>query len=37
MELVLVGDLISLSLADELGMIPEDNEAIEKLKNLLGD
>lgn len=37
MELVLVGDLISLSLADELGMIPEDIEAIEKLKNLLGD
>ena len=37
MELVLLGDLLSLSLADKLEMIPEDIEAIENLKKLLGD
>ena len=37
MELVLFGDLFSLSLADELKMIPEDIDGIENLKNLLGD
>ena len=35
MELVLLGDLFSLSLADELNMIPEDIEGIENLKKLL--
>ena len=33
MELVLLGDLFSISLADELNMIPEDIEGIENLKN----
>ncbi len=37
MELVLLGDLFSLSLADELNMIPEDIEEIENLKKLLED
>ena len=37
MELVLLGDLFSLSLADELKMIPEDIEGIENLKKLLED
>ena len=37
MELVLLGDLFSLFLADELKMIPEDIEAIETLKKLLED
>ncbi len=37
MELVLFGDLLSLSLADKLEMIPEDIETIENLKKLLGD
>ena len=37
MELVLLGDLFSLSLADELNMIPEDIEGIENLKKLLED
>ena len=37
MELVLLGDLVSISLAEELNMIPEDIEAIEKLKRLLED
>ncbi len=37
MELVLFGDLFSLSLADELGMVPENIERIEKLKEMLGD
>ncbi len=37
MELVLLGDLFSLSLADELKMIPEDIETIENLKKLLED
>ena len=35
MELVLLGDLFSLCLADQLKMIPEDIEAIENLKKLL--
>jgi len=35
MELVLLGDLFSLSLADELKMIPENIEGIENLKKLL--
>jgi len=35
MELVLLGDLFSLSLAEELNMVPEDIEAIENLKKLL--
>ena len=35
MELVLLGDLFSISLADELNMIPEDIEGIENLKKLL--
>ena len=37
MELVLFGDLFSISLSDELGMIPEDIEGIENLKEMLGD
>ncbi len=37
MELVLLGDLFSLCLADELKMIPEDIEGIENLKKLLED
>ena len=37
MELVLLGDLFSLSLASELKMIPEDIEGIENLKKLLED
>ena len=37
MELVLLGDLFSISLAGELKMIPEDIEAIENLKKLLED
>ena len=37
MELVLLGDLLSISLADELNMIPEDIEGIENLKKLLED
>ena len=37
MELILLGDLFSLSLADELKMIPENIEGIENLKKLLGD
>ena len=37
MELVLLGDLFSLFLADELKMIPEDIEGIENLKKLLED
>jgi len=35
MELVLLGDLISIALAGELNMVPEDIEAIENLKKLL--
>ena len=35
MELVLLGYLFSISLADELNMIPEDIEGIENLKKLL--
>jgi len=35
MELVLLGDLFSLSLAKELNMVPEDIEGIENLKKLL--
>jgi len=35
MELVLLGDLFSLSLAEELNMVPEDIEGIENLKKLL--
>ena len=37
MELVLLGDLLSIFLADELKMVPEDIEAIETLKKLLED
>ena len=37
MELVLFGDLFSISLSDELGMIPEDIEGIENLKEMLGE
>ena len=37
MELVLLGDLVSISLAEELNMVPEDIEVIEKLKKLLED
>ncbi|MFL2648202.1 MAG: bifunctional phosphoglucose/phosphomannose isomerase [Candidatus Actinomarina sp.] len=37
MELVLLGDLFSLSLASKLKMIPEDIEGIENLKKLLED
>ena len=37
MELVLLGDLFSISLADQLNMIPEDIEGIENLKKLLED
>jgi len=37
MELVLLGDLFSLSLANQLNMIPEDIEGIENLKKLLED
>ena len=37
MELVLLGDLFSISLAGELKVIPEDIEAIENLKKLLED
>ena len=37
MELVLLGDLVSIALAKELNMIPEDIEAIENLKKLLED
>ena len=37
MELVLLGDLVSISLAEELNMVPEDIEAIENLKKLLED
>ena len=37
MELVLLGDLFSLSLAEKLNMIPEDIEGIENLKKLLED
>ena len=36
-ELVLLGDLVSISLAEELNMIPEDIEGIENLKKLLED
>ena len=35
MELVLLGDLLSIALAEELNMVPEDIEAIENLKKLL--
>ena len=37
MELVLLGDLVSIALAKELNMIPEDIEGIENLKKLLED
>ena len=37
MELVLLGDLVSISLAEELNMVPEDIEVIENLKKLLED
>jgi len=37
MELVLLGDLFSISLAGELKMTPEDIKAIENLKKLLED
>ncbi len=37
MELVLLGDLFSISLANELNMNPEDIEGIENLKKLLED
>ena len=37
MELVLLGDLVSIALAEELNMVPEDIEAIENLKKLLED
>ena len=37
MELVLLGDLLSIFLADELKMVPEDIEGIENLKKLLED
>ena len=36
MELVLLGDLLSISLAYNLEMVPEDIDTIEKLKKLLG-
>ncbi len=36
MELVLLGDLLSISLAAKLNMVPEDIDTIEKLKKLLG-
>ena len=35
MELVLLGDLFSLSLADELNMVPEDIEGT-KFKKIIG-
>lgn len=35
MELVLLGDLISIHLADNLNMVPEDIDTIEELKKLL--
>jgi len=35
MELVLLGDLVSIALAETLNMVPEDIEAIENLKKLL--
>ena len=37
MELVLLGDLLSISLAYNLKMVPEDIDTIEELKNLLGE
>ena len=37
MELVLLGDLVSIALAEELNMVPEDIEGIENLKKLLED
>ena len=36
MELVLLGDLLSLSLAYNLQMVPEGIDTIEQLKKLLG-
>ena len=36
MELVLLGDLLSISLAANLNMVPEDIDTIEELKKLLG-
>ena len=36
MELVLLGDLLSISLAYNLDMVPEDIDTIEELKKLLG-
>ena len=36
MELVLLGDLLSISLAYNLEMVPEDIDTIEELKKLLG-
>ena len=36
MELVLLGDLLSISLAYNLKMVPEDIDTIEELKKLLG-
>jgi hypothetical protein len=35
MELVLLGDLISIHLAKHLNMVPEDIDTIEELKKLL--
>ena len=37
MELVLLGDLLSISLAYNLKMVPEDIDTIEELKKLLGE
>ena len=37
MELVLLGDLVSIALAEELNMVPEDIQGIENLKKLLED
>ena len=37
MELVLLGDLLSISLAYNLEMVPEDIDTIEELKKLLGE
>ena len=36
MELILLGDLLSISLAYNLEMAPEDIDTIEQLKKLLG-
>ena len=36
LELVLLGDLVSLNLAKKLSIDPENIETIEKLKDLLG-